>query len=247
MGLFQGKGTPLFGLCLLLTTTCSSAKNMEVSAAGGVNWYNVPTSFLVISAYETDNDRINQTPANGAWKVGIGTHLFAEKLQNQSYVDYLLGELNVYQTFTTLRGVVWQDQLEEFNNYNFKLPIQSTRVMLDVKPTFSQWKKISPYLIFGVGANWNNLSYQETVNGPEIDTDSALSLASQTAFQVAWDVGAGFSIDVTNNLSATAEYIYAFLGNAFPADGPTNDVSLLSVPRFSLDAQTLLFGLRLKF
>ncbi len=90
------------------------------------------------------------------------------------------------------------------------------------------------------------ISYYETVTSEGIDPGSRLALSNNTNTQVAWDVGVGALVTLTDNLSATLEYIYAFLGNGSPANAPINGVSLTAAPSFSLQTQGLLFGLRLK-
>lgn len=226
--------------------TPSMGKKFEISAAGGADWYNVPDTHLVISPFETDSNNIHQITTNGTWKVGVGYYFFEDRLQQQRYLNHLLFEVNVYQTFTTLSGDVWQYELPQFNNYNFSAPVSSTRLMLDAKPTLFTWQRVAPYAILGVGATWNTVSYRETVTAVGVDPTSALSLSSNTTTHVAWDVGAGFRVALTDNLSATAEYIYAFLGNGSPANRPANGVNLTAAPSFSLQAQSLLFGLSLK-
>ncbi len=118
--------------------------------------------------------------------------------------------------------------------------------MFDLKPNIHIWRRISTYAILGMGAAWNTVSYNETATGQDVNPASRLSLSENTTSQLAWDFGAGFSFPVTDNLSLTAEYIYTLLGNGSPGSDPDNDVSLTSSPSFSLQTQSLLFGLSLK-
>lgn len=250
------KNIRLIWLAILFATTYAQAgtlgklqnysNHIEVSGAGGADWYQVPNTDVVISSVETDRDRINQISTHGAWKIGGGYYLFENTLKQREYFNHLLAELNVYQTSTTLRGDVWQFKLPQFNNYNFRAPVTSTRLMFDMKPNFLTWRKLSPYAILGIGATWNTVSYHETATGAGVSSASALSLSNHTTAQLAWDVGAGFRRQVTEHLNFTAEYIYAFLGHGAPAHDPIHEVSLNAVPRFSLQAQSLLLGLSLK-
>lgn len=258
MNLHQGKKSGLIWSILLLSTLSVEAgtmgearlapydQHLEFSAAGGLSWYNVPNTDLIISAYETDRDHVHHHSTDGAWKVGVGYSLFEEKLSQWPYFSHLLFEANVYQSFTTLKGDVWQFGLPEFNNYNFRAPVTSTRLMFDVKPEFFAWNSISPYAILGAGAVWNTLSYREQVTGVGIPAGSALLLSKHTTSHFAWEAGAGFSVSLSNRLSATAEYVYAFLGHGFPGHHPANGVNLAKAPHFSLQTQNLLFGLSLK-
>lgn len=269
MVLRQGIRGGLVSFFLLLTMTCAQAgtmekltcvkdhlknfykdyhQNFEISGAGGVNWYNVDNTHLVVSPFENDSLRVNQdsNSSNGTWKVGIGYYLIEDILQQRKYLNHLLFEANVYGTSTTLTGRVWQYELSKFDNYKFRAHVESTRLMFDFKPYILTWRKISPYAILGVGAAWNSVSYREQVTDHFTPRASALSLSEKTSTHVAWDVGAGFSYAITDCFSATAEYVYAFLGEGSPAHGPTHGVRLSSPPNFSLETQSLLFGLSLR-
>jgi len=203
--------------------------NVEISGAGGVNWLNTENTHLDITPYETDSLHVNNTSVDGAWKAGIGYYLFA---------NHLLVELNVYGASNTVDGNVWQYELPQFSNYTFSAPISSTRLMLDFKPNLMTWNKLTPYLILGVGATWNTASYKEEANAG-IDASSARSLSDNTQAQLAWDVGAGLSYALTERLSVTGEYVYAFLGEATPQSNDT----VMAAPNFSYQIQSLLFGL----
>lgn len=239
-------GVLIFLLGMSVATAHAKKSSMfsdfEISAAGGVNWLNTDNTHLVVSPFETDSDRVDSTTTDGAWKAGIGYYLFEQKLHQRKFINHLLLELNVYGTSNTIDGKVWQYELPQFYNYDFSAPLSSTRLMLDFKPSLVTWNRFTPYLIVGIGATWNTASYKETaLDG--IDPSSALSLSDNTQTQLAWDLGAGINVAVTDQVSITAEYIYAFLGNVEPAHG----ANLLEVPSFSYQIESLLFGLSIKF
>jgi opacity protein-like surface antigen len=206
--------------------------NVEISGAGGANWINSDDTHLDVTAYERDSLHVSSTTVDGAWKAGIGYYLFR---------NHLLMELNVYGVSNTVKGDVWQFENPQFNNYTFEAPISSTRLMWDVKPNLITWNKLTPYLILGIGATWNTVSYQEQADAG-ISASSAQNLGDNTQVQLAWDVGAGLSYALTDHLNVTAEYVYAFLGEATPETGAT----LLSAPNFNYQIQSLLFGLSLR-
>ncbi len=254
MTIRNGSAHWLLTAALLITAFCAKAetiqeitasnylkKHAEFSASGGFSDYRTSNTNLVVSPFETDSIRVNSRSVNGAWKLGIGIYFFEDQLSS-SFFKPLLLELNLYQTSTTLKGNVWQYQLPQFNNYTFSAPVKSTRLMLDVKPTLVTWHSISPYAILGVGATWNTASYSEAAYGAGIDPASVMSLSNNTDTQFAWDLGAGFKFPITKNISATAEYIYAFLGDGSPGYG----INLSKAPSFSLQNQSLLFGLTVK-
>lgn len=221
-------------------------KNIQLSAAGGVDWYTISHTHLIISPFETDKIEVDDPSAKGTWKIGVGYYLFEESLRQRDYFNHLLLELNLYQTFASVTGDVLQYELPQFNNYDFDAPVTSTRLMLDFKPSLFTWKNITPYPILGVGVTWNSISYHEKAEESDIDSMSRLILSKHTIAQFAWEMGVGFNVVLSDRLSISAEYIYAFLGKGTPADDPANEVRLSSAPNFSLKAQSLLFGLNIK-
>lgn len=222
-------------------------KNIEISGAGGVSWLNTEDTHLKISAYETDKNTVNSTSVDGAWKFGLGYYLFDEALKHRSYFNHMLLELNVYQTSSTIKGEVWQYELPQFNNYDYKAPLKSTRLMLDFKPSLITWGRFTPYLIVGVGAAWNKLSYNESSDDSGTSPSSALSLSDHTEAQLAWDLGAGFNLTLTEQLNLSVEYIYAFMGDSEPGSYSDSGIEISSPPVFSTQMQTVLLGLNYRF
>lgn len=221
-------------------------KNMELSAAGGVDWYTISDTHLIISPFETDKNKVDDPSAKGTWKIGVGYYLFDESLRRRDYLNHLLLELNLYQTFASVTGDVLQYELLQFNNYNFDAPVTSTRLMFDFKPSLFTWKNMTPYPILGMGVTWNSISYHEKPEESNIDRMSRLILSKHTMAQFAWEVGVGVNVVLNEYLSISGEYIYAFLGKGFPANDPANGVRLVTAPSFSLQNQSLLFGINIK-
>lgn len=251
MTVLQGRRHTLFSLALVFLVNCANAgtlqnwisstktfKHPEVSVAGGVDWYNTHNTHITVSPFETDSDKVRQSAAQGSWKVGLGYSLFDD---TWPHLKRLLLNLNLYQTSTTLSGTVWQYEQPQFNNYNFRVPIKSTRLMLDVKPSFFTWQSMKPYAIFGVGVAWNSVSYRETATA-DVNSDSRLLLSKQTTSDLAWDLGLGCNMALTDNLSVSLEYIYAALGYGSPAHEASN-VHLEATPKFLLQSQSVLLGL----
>jgi opacity protein-like surface antigen len=217
-------------------------KNIEISGAGGGDWYQKRDASLIISPFETDSVKTLQSSFQGSWKIGLDYSFFEKTLP---CLNRLLIGLNVYQTSTTLSGAVWQYELPQFNNYHFKAPIKSTRLMLDLRPGFFAWRSTESYVILGAGVAWNSTSYVETVAASGVNANSAIVLSSHTTSSLAWNFGAGFKVALTDKLSASLEYIYAILGHGSPAyDSGT--VRLGTTPNFTLQSQSLLLGLSLR-
>jgi opacity protein-like surface antigen len=256
MIIFQGRRNNFFRFILLFLITpiqaaysngtffLPSLKHPQVSAAGGPSWYNTSDTHMVISSFETDKNIVNQTTVHGSWKIGLNYSLFEEHLKQNKYLNEVLFGLNVYQTSTSLSGMTWQYELPEFNNYHFKAPVTSTRLMLDLRPSFFIWRATTSYAILGAGVTWNKVSYSETTTA-DVNPNTALSLSSHTTSQAAFDLGLGCKMALTPHLNVSIEYLYAFLGHGSPMS-KSNGVQLETAPRFSLQNQSLLFGLNIQ-
>ncbi len=223
------------------------AKNIELSGAGGWNWMNVGNSYFVISPYETDANFNNSVSHAPIWELGVGYSLLKDQLSSRDYFNALMIGLNVYRNSESVNGHVWQYDLAQFNNYSAHVPINNTRLMIDAKPQLMTWKMFSPYLVLGVGITWNTAAYYETVIGSGVDPASSFGLTNKTTAFAAYDLGAGLRIDITDRLTATAEYLYTYLGHAASSSTPNNTISLQTAPTFNIYGQAALFGLAWKF
>lgn len=221
-------------------------KNLEVSAAGGLNWLNTNNKTLTISPFETDQVIVNEVSNQAAWKVGVGYYFFEDLPFFRNFLQNLLVEANVYQVSGHLNGVVLQYELPQFTNYNFNAPFTSTRLMFDAKPNLFTYNRLSAYLLLGVGAAWNKLSYRELGIGVGVPPNSNLILSNNTNVQLAGDLGLGLDVVLSKHLNFTAEYVYGFMGQGSPGNNSPNGVLLQTAPKFSFQSQSLLFGLRLK-
>lgn len=251
MSLHQRRKHKQFCLILLLFVNAANTasikpwdfKGIEISGAGGGDWYQRRDASLIISPFETDSDKTLQSSFQSSWKIGLNYSFFEKTLP---HLNRLLLGLNVYQTSTNFSGAVWQYELPQFNNYHFKAPIKSTRLMLDLRPGFFTWRSMEPYVILGIGVAWNSMSYIETVTASDVNANSAMVLSKHTISSLAWNFGVGYKIALTDKLSANLEYIYALLGNGAPAYDP-GAVRLGTTPNFTLQSQSLLLGLNLRF
>ena len=178
------------------------------------------------------------------WKLGIGYYFFDKKLEQRKSLNHLLLELNAYYTSGAITGNVWQYQLPLFNNYSFRAPFSSARLMMDLKPSLFTTRDISPYPIVGIGAAWNTIFYQETVTGAGVDPSSALSFTNSTKAQFAFELGAGLKVDLTKHCSTSIEYLFANIGKATPSS-PSNSAALKQ-QTFALITQSLLLGMSWK-
>src|SRR3990167_4430153 len=167
-------------------------KDMELSIGVGPAWMHTDNTRSVISSYETDSVLVSHVTKSALWKVGLGYHFFENKLAQRRFFNDLLLQLNLYRSEQTIRGNVWQYQYSQFNNYRFGVPLNSVRLMLDVKPSLLTYYHVSLYPIVGLGVAWNKLSYRENIqSGSGVTADSRLFLGVNNDSQFAYDFGAG--------------------------------------------------------
>jgi opacity protein-like surface antigen len=237
----------LFSQVAFASAPLGSFEDVEVSVAVGPNWAHASSTQLVVSPYETDSVIVNKVSHHAAWKVGVGYDLFKNALQQRYFFKDLLVELNFYGSTGTVKGNVWQYALPQFNNYIFKAPWTSRRLMLDVKPSLFMQSHISLYPILGLGSSWNSISYQESISSPGLNPNSRYILDKRTNNSFAYDLGVGARTDITPRLSASLEYIYTHLGHMTPAGTSNTPAVITSPPSFKISNQSLLLGLTAKF
>lgn len=75
--------------------------------------------------------------------------------------------------------------------------------------------------------------------------NSNLILKNHTTTQLAKNLGAGLKLQLATHLNLTAEYVYGFMGNASPANKSTNNADVEHAARFTMQSQSLLFGLNI--
>lgn len=244
---------PFTSISLLLLSMTAFASNspewlnnVEVSAAVGQSWLRSGNTNMTYATTQEDTDAVTSVSNSVAWQVGIGYSLFKEQLSQRTFFNRLLIELNLYQTNGTLTGDVWVNQNPADNNdYTFRAPVTSTRLMLDIKPNLMTWHGVSAYPIMGLGMAWNKIAYYETpVNPGDV---SYFSLGTHTTSHFASEIGAGVSANITDHLRATIEYLYVNLGDATPANTSSTFINPDTPPTFSLHDQSLTAGLSWNF
>jgi opacity protein-like surface antigen len=240
--------------CILLLTavSCSSfafspnfLKDVEISAGTGIDWLHADNGTMVVAPPNVNSEHVSHTVTSMPWKCGIGYHAFADRLAQNTYLNDLLLQVNMYHSSGALQGEVYQYPSDNYN-YNFRAPANSTRVMFDIKPVLFTYHDFSPYGVVGIGETWNKLSYYEISADPDNPPDSAYNLGSHTTAQLAYDVGAGVRRDFTSHLSASVEYLYSSLGKSSAATDSGN-LPLAASPKFNLRTQSVMLGVSWKF
>lgn len=136
-----------------------------------------------------------------------------------------------------------------FNNFNYRLNVQSVRFMANGEWTFPailSW--IYPFLEGGIGIASNTASYFDTpnANAPSginlsLGTSTGVNIAKGTTTQFAYDVGAGVKVPLYQHLELSFRYLYANVGAANTSKNANLPVT--SAVHVSLAPQTWLLGL----
>lgn len=213
--------------------------NVELSIQGGISQLHLQGDYQ-ISPTQFETDALQQTNQMNSflWAVGVGYKFLVGSL-----VDNILLGVNLYHFSTVAEGNVYQYGLSEFNNYSYRLPINSTRLMLDGKFFTPEWQQFSLFVVGGLGVAWNKLGYSEAPMPDIVDINTRLDNHSSTQF--AYELGAGLQYSMTQHLSFSVEYLFANLGDAATA---TQGNKIFATPAdFRLYTHAGLLGLHWKF
>lgn len=181
-----------------------------LSLAGGYSqWQNHDVPLAVTN---TETDTLHQTHGSGSglFAIGLGYDYLLNSTSPRGLHDVLIG-LTVYDAKVTSKGDVYQFGLASLNNFTYRLPIHSTRLMIDSKLSAQPWHSISPCLIAGLGAAWNRADYQDT---PDNAMLRGIRLGLGEQLQLAWEAGVGAQYAINPSFALFAEYLYADAGHA---------------------------------
>ncbi|MCX7125746.1 MAG: hypothetical protein NTU49_08425, partial [Gammaproteobacteria bacterium] len=204
--------------------TAASAENIartpgrfDAIGAAGIAQVQAGNAQLGVTSSETD--KLVQT--NKGWnsfagQLGLGYVFYARHAQRYSqkiqWFPSTEPELNAYYLgLNDIKGDVWRFNNANFNQLNYKTPINSTRLMFDEAVTIVSKKWLSLYAIGGVGAAWNHVGYSDSDKGLSCP-DQRLVLNSNTSSNFSWEAGGGLSFLLGKRVSLTLEYLYTDLG-----------------------------------
>jgi|GEM_PF-3828602 len=209
------------------------------SLALGNSWFQTRNATLQITSDERDLAVVSQSTNNILYSAGMGYHAFSDQLAQNKYFTDLLIQLNYYYSSSTVKGNVWAFESINCDNFLFKAPMRTSRLMLDLKPELFTYRGFNSYGIFGAGASWNKMSYTESaINGT--DPIGAATLQGHSNVTVAYDLGVGINKPITKNIDASIEYLYTSLGNIEPSINSLTQQSIVRAPSFSMQSQSVL-------
>src|SRR5579885_1065837 len=213
---------------LLSSTIYGYTGHMEFSIAGGAALDDFDNLKLLVTSTETDTlHQTNDSRSAFISTIGLGYDFLMGPDYSCRIHDILIG-LNLYNVNLDNKGTVYQFENPSLNNYDYDLPVYTTRLMFDVKVAAPAWHDLMPYLTAGIGMSWNRASYQDY---PSPEFVAPITLNSREQLKFAYEAGVGVKSPLTQAVSVHAEYLYANLGHArTSAYGNTQVLSAVSVP-----------------
>lgn len=247
-----------FLLLLVLSNTAfalSQANHFELVGALGAANLRAGNGQLGVTSSETDT--LSQTNKNNwntfATQLGLGYiyyfHQSEKTPKNVQWFPAIEPELNLYylSSNSNIEGQVFRFGNPAFNDFNYKIPVHSTRLMLDAVLTVVKKRSNSLYVKAGIGNAWNRVAYNDSENNNGICPEQNINLAASTNSNFAWELGIGVIHDFNDRIGLSLEYLYTHFGTVNASGGYTGPITaaIISAPRFNLESQTALLGLHI--
>lgn len=195
-----------------LSTSCCLNSNLHPFAllAVGADFIRTGESKSITLLPPFSNYYTNHSSYPGSASLGIGGGI--EGIYSERFF-WQLGASGMFNATVTRWGEVWQMGLPEFNNFQYRYNIQSSRVVAIGKLLSTIYKHYHPYLSGELGAAFNaSRSYQETPLIEEAVLIAPFSNHRQSS--VAWGIGIGIDWDLNPIARLGLGYQFVNLGKA---------------------------------
>jgi opacity protein-like surface antigen len=193
----------------------SNSRPVEFRIYGGTNRTSITADKLILWS-ETDSlKRINPSSRydNGTlWGAGIATELVGFTHSSRQHTNIAL---NVFYTKNKQTGNVYQFQNLEYDNFDYTINLQSTRLMTEIEWFFYNMSKISPFIQGGIGVAFNRLHYCDYPNAifnASPSDGNGVVIKPSTRAQFAFSLGGGAQMQVTDKVLAGIRYFYSDQG-----------------------------------
>lgn len=191
-----------------------------------------------------DADTFTKQSGSGAFTWGLDAK-YRFKLHELFSKNYIFDAIGVGIDFfqiagSTQTGHVYQFNMPEFENYTYKLKLNSNRVMADVDLDFHPILNIIPFIEGGIGGAVTQVSYNSApiapVEGPNF------TLPSRSTWTFAYQAGAGLKYVVSNHFALSFHYLYADMGNV--KSSTSGSAAMLASPlTVKMHTQNFMLGL----
>jgi opacity protein-like surface antigen len=189
-----------------------------------------------------------------AWTIQLGIGyaipLFdaEEDVEEVQWFTAIEPQINAYYLEGDVNGNVdrYADIVGDFDDTQYTMDINSTRVMFDLALTIVSYDDFSLYAIGGIGPSWNDFDLTEhesdCVEEVRFDGDDV---------NLAYEFGGGITYAAMDELDISLQYLYTnfldleFDDNADIGDG--SELSNIESDDFDFSSQALVLGLRYAF
>lgn len=192
---------------------------------------------------ETDTLLKNKNPWDFTAGIGVDYDFLAGSNPNNYIHDFSIG-LDFFWLNMLQQGDVLQFGSPQLNNFAYKLQLNTTRLMLDGQLNFQPIAgKVIPFVNAGIGAAKISTSYHDTPL-PSSGISGGISLPAKTTHNVAYAIGAGLKLPLTQKVQVSVSYLYTFFGTNGTDSAPTplGDGTIQPVT-IGLGTQAVLAGL----
>lgn len=220
---------------------------IELIAGGG--WANLDISRTSIQVTRDEIDVLAHR--NDNWDTGIvqlGAGYVAPFMDGSNFFHTFRVQLNDYYTSDSFNGPVYRFGDPSFADYNYKMKVQSNRVMLDGLMDLYSLNNYSLYAKGGIGSAWNRARYSDAGLVSFDCLPNGLAFNADTRFQFAAEAGAGLRYDLSKSIGVSLEYLYAYLGKAGTGSGTGGScVAVVDPINFNLNVQSAILALHYTF
>lgn len=226
---------------------------IEASGHMGFTQLNLGNATFGVTETETDSLRQKHNPFGVEFAAGLARVISLNKrteLTPYTWFPELRIGLNLrylnqglFNRYTT--GQIEQYQEPAMNNYNYRINVESTRLMIDLALTIATIQKVSLFIIGGVGPAWTNLSYFDTPVPGVFDGNLILNDGTKNGFVE--EMGIGIFYNCTETIKTSLHYLYTDFGSiSTGSTGLLNGLPAQIRPaHFSLHSNAILLGLHL--
>lgn len=197
--------------------------------------------------FSGENDSLIPNHLN-VWGVSWGLGLAYRFVQPSCAPYNLLHDITLGLDYFYLQGQqngqVWQFENPSMYNFNYTLPLHSSRLLVDSEWTFHPiGTRTFPFIEGGMGFTANRTNYYDApVPGL---TGTSTIINKNTKYQFTYTVGGGFKFLIIPSLEASLRYLFSDLGHGTTAT--TGSTTLVAPVRTALTTQSILFGLTYLF
>lgn len=222
----------------------------QVSIAGGIASLDVDGTF---DATEVETNSLHSEEEWDSWTamVGVGYVFPLFEMEDDEDEEFfwfptITPQLNLYYLGGgDVDGDVHRFQSHDFNQADFDLDLNSTRLMLDFDLAVANYEEFTLYALAGLGIAWNDTDFSVRAKEGECDSLNQDFDGNNDA-SFAFEFGGGLDYAFAEDMSIYLEYLWTDLGDADlsgSSDDDHHDFDDGTDSDIDLTSQAVLLGL----